>query len=197
MNLLPRAAKCSSPIPRLYQAATLATKSSSNNNNNNKQFLVNEALVQAIRRHARNVPPQEIQVRLLQHPNTTQLLSLPQAVQLSVQHKLDLIGISLQQEVPVVKMENWKSFLYKQEKETSHPKRKTTKEVHFQPKIAEHDLERKLQQVTKFLEKGHICVLKMPLLLLDTVLQQLPPPAELMHPPQIEGQKALIRVHAK
>ncbi|GAX20214.1 hypothetical protein FisN_12Hh059 [Fistulifera solaris] len=196
MNLLPRAAQCSSSsilLPRLgYPAATLATKSS-----NQKQYLVNEALVQAIRKRACHIPPQEIQVRLLQHPNSTQLLSLPQAVQLSVQQKLDLIGISLQQEIPVIRMENWKSFLYKQEKESSHPKRKTIKEIHLQPKIADHDLERKLQQVTKFLEKGHICVLKMPLLLLDTVLQQLPSFAELMHPPQIEGQKALIRVHAK
>ena len=193
--------------PRLLgHWATLATKSNNNNNNNNsKRFLVNEALVQAIRRRARNVSPQDIQVRLLVHPSkatkttstTTQLLSLPQAVQLSVQQKLDLIGVSLEQDVPVIRMDQLNSFLYKQEKENSVQKRRTTKEVQMQHKIAPHDMERKLQQVTKFLEKGHICVIKMPLSLLDTILTQLPTQAELMHPPQIEGQKALIRVHSK
>lgn len=195
----------------------MATKS--NSSNNGKHFLVNEALVHAIRRRApRHTQPHDIQVRLLvnHHPQTnegghltpsahhptntiTQLLSLPQAVQLSVQQKMDLIGISLEQDVPVIRMDHWNSFLYKQEKENNSrgTTRRVTKEVHMQHKIAPHDMERKLQQVNKFLDKGHICVIKMPLLLLDAILTKLPPQAELMHPPQIEGQKALIRVHAK
>lgn len=179
-----------SRIPRLPNCHGMATKAS-------KHFLVNEALVQAIRRRARNTPPEHIQVRILNKSATAQLLSLPQAIQLSLKEKLDLIGISLQQDVPVLRLDQYKAFLYRHEKENKTTTRKTTKEVHMQHKIAPHDMERKLQQVTKFIEKGHICVIKMPLVLLDAVLGKLPQQAELMHPPQIEGNKALIRVHSK
>jgi len=89
------------------------------------------------------------------------VMSLQEAIQKAVAQKLDLIEIAIQQEIPVVTISSLEAIVYQSEKNTK--KKKTTqtasitKEAVFKAGIADADLQRKVDAMVKFLERGHPC----------------------------------------
>lgn len=72
-------------------------------------------------------------------------------------HK-DLIAIALDQELPVVKVADLKALEYKQTKKTKTSQALPEKEFRFRAGIADNDLSRKIDNMIKYLEKGHKCL---------------------------------------
>jgi len=71
---------------------------------------------------------------------------------------LDVVEISAKAKPPVVKITDYKKFLYNRKKREKELKAKTSKtvikEIRFGPNTDEHDFEFKLRHATKFLEEG-------------------------------------------
>jgi translation initiation factor IF-3 len=112
---------------------------------------------------------EDLQVRVLidplkpGEPSTSEMLSLTQAVKKSLEIERDLIAVSIDQEVPVIKIADAKSLVYQQSKKQSENKKKSkslpAKEIRFRTRIAENDLQRKVDQMCKYLDKGHNCLI--------------------------------------
>jgi translation initiation factor IF-3 len=77
---------------------------------------------------------------------------------LAEQQELDLVEISPTANPPVVKVMDYKKFLYEQKKKQKEIKAKTAKvivkEIRLGPNIDEHDFEFKLKHAEKFLQEG-------------------------------------------
>lgn len=98
---------------------------------------------------------------------TTQIVTLNEAISISHEHHLDLMAVTLQQTPPVLKAVDYDKFLYEQKKKaskaTSQKKKegggaisdRPLKEFKFRAGIADHDLERKTNNMLKYLDKGH------------------------------------------
>ena len=92
-----------------------------------------------------------------------QLVSLSQAISISTEIGVDLIGINLQQTIPVIRAIDYSKFLYEQSSKTSKGKKKhnkptkPNKEFTFRAGIDPHDLQRKTKQMLSYLQKGHSC----------------------------------------
>jgi len=82
-------------------------------------------------------------------------------VDVSLDLRVDLVGISVNQKPPVVKAQDFSKLSYKIQKSkaaaSSKGKAKPAKEYKFKAAIAEHDLQRKVSNVIKYLGKGHTC----------------------------------------
>jgi translation initiation factor IF-3 len=90
------------------------------------------------------------------------VMSLTEAIQLSVKEEKDLVEISLDQTVPVVTISNFSSISYQNNKAKKESKSATAvasqlKEVTMQAGIADNDLQRKVSDILKFTEKGYAC----------------------------------------
>ena len=72
---------------------------------------------------------------------------------------LDLVEISPEANPPVAKIIDWGKYNYQRTKQAQKSKRNAKplemKEMRFGLKIGDHDLEVKLNKVTRFLEDGH------------------------------------------
>lgn len=77
---------------------------------------------------------------------------------LAEQQDLDLVEISPTANPPVVKVMDYKKFLYEQKKKQKEIKAKTAKvivkEIRLGPNIDEHDFDFKLKHAIKFLQEG-------------------------------------------
>jgi len=128
-----------------------------------EQGLTNERLVASLVREADAASAEEIQVRMIVQKTegtTTEVVSLAKAIQTSVDLDHDLIGIALEQEVPVVKVDCLKRLAYKQSRKSSQNKKGQTlpeKEFRFKTGIEDNDLQRKVDNMIKYLDKGHNC----------------------------------------
>ncbi len=73
--------------------------------------------------------------------------------------ELDLVEISPDANPPVAKIVDWGKFNYQRTKQLQKNKRNAktldVKQMRFGLKIGDHDLEVKLNKVSKFLENGH------------------------------------------
>lgn len=71
----------------------------------------------------------------------------------------DLVEMSPQAKPPVVRMVDWGKYQYEKTKQEQQARRKQKthdmKQMRFGLKIGQHDLDVKLGQVRKFLERGH------------------------------------------
>jgi len=126
----------------------------------------NETLVKAIMQKTNGAASAtEVQVRLVPDPllpndapkPPTVVVSLHEAIQKAITEQADLVEIAINQEVPVVTVSSLESLTYQAEK---MGKKKTQtasvlKETQFRVGIAENDMERKVDAVVKFLNKGH------------------------------------------
>lgn len=82
-------------------------------------------------------------------------LSKKDALDIAREAGLDLVLLSPNQKIPVAKILDWSKFKYLQSKKDKNKgKSVTVKEWWFKPKIEEHDINVKLDQVEKFLKKG-------------------------------------------
>lgn len=126
---------------------------------------MNEALVAELVRD-RGQSADQLQVRMIVEgregaPSQTSLVSLADAIQTSIEMDLDLIDISSNQDVPVVKVDSLKRLAYQKirtsAKKAADP---AEKELRFKPSIAEADMERKIDQMIGYLERGHRCAVQ-------------------------------------
>jgi translation initiation factor IF-3 len=121
------------------------------------------------KRRGRKTSQQEVRVRInedIRYPevrllgeNGEQLgiVSAAKARQLAADQSLDLVEISDKAKPPVCKMMNYDKYRYELKKKQQEAKKKQTvvdvKEVKFRPKTEEHDLDFKIKNILKFVEK--------------------------------------------
>ena len=107
------------------------------------------------------------QVRLVGFYDDPILMSSYEASKLAEENELDLILINENQNPPVVRIEDYKKFLYNLEKSEKEKKRNSlksvTKEIQLSPEISDNDLNTKIKKGLEFLEEGNKikCVLQL------------------------------------
>ena len=88
----------------------------------------------------------------------TGIYQLRDALNMAERAELDLVEISPTANPPVVKIMDYKKFLYEQKKKQKEIKAKTAKvvvkEIRLGPNIDEHDFNFKLKHAEKFLQDG-------------------------------------------
>lgn len=82
------------------------------------------------------------------------LMSSDEALKLADDLGLDLVLIN-ENDIPTCKILNYEKFIYNQEKNKSKNKSLPLKEIKLGPNIGENDLNTKVNQIVKFLQKGH------------------------------------------
>lgn len=130
-------------------------------------LIANEKLIQAlIKLNPQSQGPDDIQIRLVidegpETESTVQVCSLAEGIEVSLDRMADLIGTSLQAVPPVVRVAQLSKIEYQKEqaasKQKSNAKTKQKKTFRFRAGIEEHDLDRKLQDMIKFLGRGMEC----------------------------------------
>lgn len=128
--------------------------------------LINEHLITELL-NSHNATAEDVQVRLIidqarDEKPLIEVMSLTDAINVSSEEDSDLVGINLNQEIPVVKCVDYNKFLYQQSKSSSGGSgssggNKPTKQFSFKAGIDDNDLERKAQNMLKYLIKGHAC----------------------------------------
>jgi translation initiation factor IF-3 len=97
-------------------------------------------------------------VRIVGDGGEPQVVSTNQAIEMAKDAGLDLVMISEKADPPVVKILDYKKFLYDQKKRQKEIKSKAqkvvVKEIRFGPNTDEHDYEFKKKHAIKFLEEG-------------------------------------------
>ncbi|MEQ9186315.1 MAG: translation initiation factor IF-3 [Cryomorphaceae bacterium] len=97
-------------------------------------------------------------VRVVGDGGEPQLLTADEALAQAREQGLDLVMISEKADPPVVKILDYKKFLYDQKKKQKEIKNKAqkvvVKEIRFGPNTDEHDYEFKKKHAIKFLEEG-------------------------------------------
>lgn len=81
------------------------------------------------------------------------------ALQLAREVELDLVQLSVKDDVPLVKIMDFGKNVYEKKKKVAESKKKAKvikiKEIKFRPKIGEHDYQTKVNQGAKFLTEGN------------------------------------------
>lgn len=97
----------------------------------------------------------------------SRIVTLNEAIKISHELSLDLLEVTLKQDPPVIKAVDYDKWLYDQKKKQSKKENKKgsgssgaisdrpLKEFKFRAGIADHDLERKTNNMLKYLGKGH------------------------------------------
>lgn len=97
-------------------------------------------------------------MRLVGENVTPGLVNTEEALRMATDMELDLVEISLQDDMPVCRIVDFTKFLYEQKKRQKEMKAKAVKmvvkEIRFGPNTDEHDFEFKLKHAKKFLEEG-------------------------------------------
>jgi translation initiation factor IF-3 len=158
---------------------SFAAPSRRGNNNNNKgnggnssEPLSNESLIKTLIKNAGAATADDVTVRLVidegaGQPSTVDIMKLTQAIQVSVDRGIDLVGASIDNvDPPVVRAIDLAKLQFQrqhalkkrqQENSSSSGGNKEKKSFRFRSGIDDHDLERKLSQMISFLQKGHDC----------------------------------------
>ena len=133
-----------------------------------EELLVNEKLVAFLIRKASGLSADKLRVRVIVESDSDakpkpQLVSLADAIQMSIDlGNRDVIAISLDQEIPVLRIDHVNSFLYKQNKKagakSSNKKQQPEKEFRFNAGIEENDMKRKVETIAETLGKGTTCI---------------------------------------
>jgi len=85
------------------------------------------------------------------------IFSLDEAIKFGEKEGLDLILVNEKQSPVVVRLGNYKQFIYERKKKEKEKKKKKSevKEIRISFTEAQHDLERKAKIIEEFLEEGH------------------------------------------
>ena len=87
------------------------------------------------------------------------VMSVNEAIALATEKELDLVEISPNATPPVCKIMNYGKFKYEKTKKDKENKKKqkntVIKEIRVKPHIDTHDMETKINQIEKFLEKDY------------------------------------------
>ena len=118
-------------------------------------------------RHKINGDVRYPQVRLVGFYDEPKVMSSYEAAKLAESEGLDLILINESQTPPIVRIEDYKKFLYHLEKSEKEKKKNSvksvTKEIQLSPEISENDLNTKIRKGIEFLKDGNKvkCVLQL------------------------------------
>ncbi len=97
-------------------------------------------------------------MRLVTDDDGAEVLAIADALAKADEAGLDLVEISPNAKPPVVKILDYKKFIYEQKKKKKEMQSKATKvvvkEIRFGPNTDEHDFNFKLNHARKFLEEG-------------------------------------------
>jgi len=87
--------------------------------------------------------------------NNLGIMTKLQAIELAESKELDLVCVSPKMTPPICKIVEWSHFKYERQKKEKENKKRAQKikEIRFNIKIAENDLERKLNKAREFLSK--------------------------------------------
>lgn len=142
----------------------------SNTTSTTSNILANEDLIITLRNQFPQASgPTEIQVRLVidevgeDIPSTVMICSLADAIQISLDRNIDLIGVAMKNDPPVIravrlsKLEYQKELLASAKQKSISKKKQAMKTIRFRAGIDTHDLERKIQSIIKCLEQGIDC----------------------------------------
>ena len=145
----------------LFYQQTSWLSSMSNKKRSNNGPLMNERLTRSLQ-HKNTT-----QVRLIldkepgRTPPEVNIISLDEAITTASEYSLDLVGINLTQDVPVLKAVNYKKLLYDTKKKKKitdkNSIQKKPKEWSFKTGIDPNDLKRKLNTCVDYLKKGYQC----------------------------------------
>jgi translation initiation factor IF-3 len=87
------------------------------------------------------------------------VLSLQQALDIARQKGLDLIEVAPQGDPPVCRIVDWGKFRYEQQKKSREAQKKSRqveiKHLRVRPNTDDHDIDYKLRNARRFLEKGN------------------------------------------
>ena len=95
--------------------------------------------------------------------SNVQLVSLSQAITIATEYSVDLVGISINQDVPVLRAIDYSKFIYNQKAKLGKNNKqknkivKSKKEYTFRAGIDANDLERKVKNMISYLQKGYSC----------------------------------------
>jgi translation initiation factor IF-3 len=110
-------------------------------------------------RHKINGDVRFPEVRLVGFYDEPKLMSSYEASKLAESEELDLILINENQNPPVVRIDDYKKFLYNLEKAEKEKKKNSiksiTKEIQLSPEISDNDLNTKAKKGLEFLEDGN------------------------------------------
>lgn len=101
------------------------------------------------------------QVRVTGDDIESKVVSIDVARNMALEMNMDLMLLTSESNPPVVKICDYKKFLYQQKKkkkEQENNQRKNNKElkeVRFSPNISNGDIETKTKKIKEFIEKGH------------------------------------------
>lgn len=109
-------------------------------------------------KHQINNDIKSLEVRLVGYYDEPKVLKTFEAIKLANSDDKDLILINENQNPPIVKIMDYKKFLYDTEKAEKERKKNSVKsvlkEIQLSPEIAENDLKVKSKKATEFLQNG-------------------------------------------
>lgn len=118
-------------------------------------------------RHKINGEVRFPEVRLVGFYDEPKLMSSYEASKLAESEELDLILINENQNPPIVRIDDYKKFLYNLERAEKEKKKNSvksvTKEIQLSPEISDNDLNTKIRKGIEFLQHGDKikCVLQL------------------------------------
>eukprot|EP00531_Pseudo-nitzschia_arenysensis_P004735 CAMPEP_0116122920 /NCGR_PEP_ID=MMETSP0329-20121206/4472_1 /TAXON_ID=697910 /ORGANISM="Pseudo-nitzschia arenysensis, Strain B593" /LENGTH=274 /DNA_ID=CAMNT_0003616801 /DNA_START=79 /DNA_END=900 /DNA_ORIENTATION=- len=127
----------------------------------------NEQLISTLIRNAGESSADKVTVRLVidegpDTPSSVEILTLSEAIVLSLDRELDLIGANITGDPPVIRATQLSKLEYKHQQaqkkqQQAASNKKERKSFRFKAGIESNDLERKLDRLKGFLSKGHEC----------------------------------------
>ena len=127
----------------------------------------NEELIAQLIRNASVSSADKVTIRLVidegpDTPSSVEVISLSEAIEISLDRELDLIGANIKGDPPVVRATQLSKLEYKhkqaqKKQQQAAANRKELKAFRFKAGIESNDLERKLGRLRGFLSKGHDC----------------------------------------
>ena len=120
-------------------------------------------LVKQDKRYSNNSKKDELQIneRLKYNPFVNLItesgiikIAYQQAQAKAYEQDLDLVQVSIKDNLPLCKIFNYEKFIYEQKKSKKNQKRQEIKEIKLSPNIGKHDLEIKVKAAKKFIENG-------------------------------------------
>jgi len=126
--------------------------------------MVNENLIKQLLKNGQDVNSKMIRL-VIENKNEEksqiEIVALSDAIKTAAELSVDLVGISLDQNPPIVKAVDHKRLLYERSRSKANsPKTsglKVTKEFQFRAGIADNDLQRKAANMISYLKLGHPC----------------------------------------
>lgn len=149
--------------PYFEQKRSFASpRRSQRNKKQSDNILANERLISIIMRKNKNTPPDNVMVRLVVDegptaPATVSVVSLAEAIQVSIDRMTDLIGTSLDSDPPVIRATQLSKLQYQKQQSQQKGNAKVKqqqKSYRFKAGIGDHDLERKIADIIKVLSSG-------------------------------------------